>query len=142
MGGGLQAALLALEVWGSYLFLCTALPLPTSVYSYSWLRAPHLGAVRSLSWRQGLMGVPLGLGAAWLYLWQLWQLGANGCGGRAPGCPGASLNSGCALCCVCCPRPSGPYGAGGYLGLFALYPKTNKDGWLLQPSACPWAPAG
>lgn len=142
-GGGLQAALLALEVGlvglgASYLLLCTALHLPSSLFLLL-AQGTALGAVLGLSWRRGLMGVPLGLGAAWLLAWPglALPLVAMAAGGRWARQQGPRVRRGISRLWLRVLLRLSPMafralqgcGAVGDRGLFALYPKTNKDGF-------------
>lgn len=142
-GGGLQAALLALEVGlvglgASYLLLCTALHLPPSLFLFL-AQGTALGAVLSLSWRRGLMGVPLGLGAAWLLAWPglALPLAAMAAGGKWVRQQGPRMRRGISRLWLWALLRLSPMafralqgcGAVGDRGLFALYPKTNKDGF-------------
>uniref|UniRef100_A0A4X2KQC4 Serine/threonine-protein kinase TAO2 n=1 Tax=Vombatus ursinus TaxID=29139 RepID=A0A4X2KQC4_VOMUR len=142
-GGGLQAALLALEVGlvglgASYLLLCTALHMPPSLFLLL-AQGVALGAVLGLSWRRGLAGVPLGLGAAWLLAWPglALPLAAVAVGGSWLRQQGPRLRrelSRLWLRALLRLSPSAfrtlqGCGAVGDRGLFALYPKTNKDGF-------------
>ena len=142
-GGGLQAALLALEVGlvglgASYLLLCTALHLPPSLFLLL-AQGTALGAVLSLSWRRGLLGVPLGLGAAWLLAWPglALPLAALAAGGKWVRQQGPRMRRGISRLWLRALLRLSPMvfralqgcGAVGDRGLFALYPKTNKDGF-------------
>lgn len=142
-GGGLQAALLALEVGlvglgASYLLLCTALHLPPSLFLLL-AQGSALGAVLGLSWRRGLMGVPLGLGAAWLLAWPglTLPLAAMAAGGKWVRQQGPRMRRGISRLWLRVLLRLSPMafralqgcGAVGDRGLFALYPKTNKDGF-------------
>ena len=142
-GGGLQAALLALEVGlvglgASYLLLCTALHLPPSLFLLL-AQGTALGAVLSLSWRRGLMGVPLGLGAAWLLAWPglFLPLAALTAGGKWVRQQVPRMRRGISRLWLRALLRLSPMafralqgcGAVGDRGLFALYPKTNKDGF-------------
>ncbi|XP_036594589.1 serine/threonine-protein kinase TAO2 isoform X1 [Trichosurus vulpecula] len=142
-GGGLQAALLALEVGlvglgASYLLLCTALHMPSSLFLLL-AQGVALGAVLGLSWRRGLAGVPLGLGAAWLLAWPglALPLAAVAAGGSWLRQQGPRLRrelSRLWLRALLRLSPSAFWtlqgcGAVGDRGLFALYPKTNKNGF-------------
>ena len=142
-GGGLQAALLALEVGlvglgASYLLLCTALHLPPSLFLLL-AQGTALGAVLSLSWRRGLLGVPLGLGAAWLLAWPglALPLAALAAGGKWVRQQGPRMRRGISRLWLRALLRLSPmvfralqgWGAVGDRGLFALYPKTNKDGF-------------
>ena len=142
-GGGLQAALLALEVGlvglgASYLLLCTALHLPPSLFLLL-AQGTAVGAVLGLSWRRGLMGVPLGLGAAWLLAWPglALPLAALAAGGKWVRQQGPRMRRGISRLWLRALLRLSPVafcalqgcGAVGDRGLFALYPKTNKDGF-------------
>lgn len=154
-GGGLQAALLALEVGlvglgASYLFLCTALHLPPSLFLLL-AQGTALGAVLSLSWRRGLMGVPLGLGAAWLLAWPslALPLAAVAAGGKWVRQQGPQIRRGISRLWLRVLLRLSPMafralqgcGAVGDRGLFALYPKTNKDGFRSRLPV-PWPRQG
>lgn len=142
-GGGLQASLLALEVGlvglgASYLLLCTALNLPPSLFLLL-AQGTAVGAVLGLSWRQGLMGVPLGLGAAWLLAWPglALPLAAMAAGGKWVRQQGPRMRRGISRLWLRALLRLSPMafralqgcGAVGDRGLFALYPKTNKNGF-------------
>lgn len=142
-GGGLQAALLALEVGlvglgASYLLLCTALHLPPSLFLLL-AQGTALGVVLGLSWRRGLMGVPLGLGAAWLLAWPglALPLVAVAAGGKWVRQQGPRVRRGISRLWLRVLLRLSPVvfralqgcGAVGDRGLFTLYPKTNKDGF-------------
>jgi len=142
-GGGLQAALLALEVGlvglgASYLLLCTALHLPPSLFLLL-AQGTALGAVLSLSWRRGLLGVPLGLGAAWLLAWPglALPLAALAAGGKWVRQQGPRMRRGISRLWLRALLRLSPMvfralqgcGAVGDRGLFALYPETNKNGF-------------
>lgn len=154
-GGGLQAALLALEVGlvglgASYLFLCTALHLPPSLFLLL-AQGTALGAVLSLSWRRGLMGVPLGLGAAWLLAWPslALPLAAMAAGGKWVRQQGPQMRRGISRLWLRILLRLSPMvfralqgcGAVGDRGLFALYPKTNKNGFRSRLPV-PWPRQG
>lgn len=142
-GGGLQASLLALEVGlvglgASYLLLCTALHLPPSLFLLL-AQATALGAILGLSWCRGLIGVPLGLGAAWLLAWPglVLPLAAMAAGGKWVQQQGPQIRRGISRLWLRALLRLSPMafralqgcGAVGDRGLFALYPKTNKDGF-------------
>lgn len=142
-GGGLQAALLALEVGlvglgASYLLLCTALHLPPSLFLLL-AQGTALGVVLRLSWRRGLLGVPLGLGAAWLLAWPVLALplAAVAAGGKWVRQQGPRMRRGISRLWLRALLRLSPMvfralqgcGAVGDRGLFALYPKTNKNGF-------------
>lgn len=154
-GGGLQAALLALEVGlvglgASYLFLCTALHLPPGLFLLL-AQGTALLAVLSLSWRRGLMGVPLGLGAAWLLAWPslALPLAAMAAGGKWVRQQGPQMRRGISRLWLRILLRLSPMvfralqgcGAVGDRGLFALYPKTNKNGFRSRLPV-PWPRQG
>lgn len=134
----------------SYLFLCTALHLPPGLFLLL-AQGTALLAVLSLSWRRGLMGVPLGLGAAWLLAWPslALPLAAMAAGGKWVRQQGPQMRRGISRLWLRILLRLSPMvfralqgcGAVGDRGLFALYPKTNKNGFRSRLPV-PWPRQG